>query len=172
MVAACRRIGLPVTTFVAGIASEEAGLERRRSPPYVSAVERYCLECSDRLIFPSLFVAEYCASKHPGMAPFTVVHNGIAETFLRATGAAPDPRAIGAVMRLSWIKNPEALGRIAEALNQRGYSLDLITDMDGKKHPAELKALSNVRLHEPTLSDDGLADFYGRRRAIVCPSRF
>ncbi|MCX7114098.1 MAG: glycosyltransferase family 4 protein [Proteobacteria bacterium] len=172
VVAACRRAGLPVTTFVAGVSSEEAGRDRGRPPPFVALAERYCLEQSDRLIFPSLFVAEYCAAKHLGMAPFAVVHNGIADTFLRAGLATPDPRAIGAVMRLSWVKNPDALGRIADALHRRGYSLDLITDSGGNTRPSELKGLSNVRLVEPTLSDDALADFYGRRRAVVCPSRF
>ncbi|MFZ4701104.1 MAG: glycosyltransferase family 4 protein [Candidatus Methylumidiphilus sp.] len=172
VVAACRRAGFPVTTFVAGVSSEEAGRDRGRPPPFVALVERYCLEQSDRLIFPSLFVAEYCAAKHLGMAPFSVVHNGIADTFLQAERPAHGSRAIGAVMRLSWVKNPEALGRIAEALQQRGYSLDLITDTDAKSRPADLKVLANVNLVEPTLSDESLADFYGRRRAVVCPSRF
>jgi len=172
VVAACRRAGLPVTTFVAGVSSEEAGRDRGRSPPYVPLAERYCLEHSDRLIFPSLFVAEHCAAKHPGMVPFAVVYNGIADTFLRPADGLPDPRAIGAVMRLSWVKNPEALGRIAEALQRRGFALDLITDTDVTTRPSDLKVLANVNLVEPTLSDDALADFYRRRRAVVCPSRF
>ena len=172
VVAACHRAGLPVTTFVAGVSSEEAGRERGRPQPFVALAERYCLEQSDRLIFPSLFVAEYCAAKHLGMAPFAVVHNGIADTFLRTERPLHDSRAIGAVMRLSWVKNPEALGQIADMLNRRGYSLDLISDADAKSQPADLKVLANVNLVEPTLSDESLARFYGLCRAVVCPSRF
>ena len=128
VIEACHRAGLAVTTFVAGLSSLEAEFDSRSSPfKFMPLVEQFCLERSDRLIFPSQFAAEYCAARFPGMAPYTVIRNGIADIFLKAPLPNPEPRRIGAVMRTSGIKNPDMLAAVAERLGERGFSIDLVT---------------------------------------------
>jgi glycosyltransferase involved in cell wall biosynthesis len=172
VIAACRRAGLPVTTFVASLSHIEAQYDARPAQRYMPAVERYCLTRSDRLIFPSRYAADCCQAAHGAMAPWTVIYNGIAAEFLDAPRPEPDARKIGAVMRLSRIKNPETLGRIATAVRQRGYSLSLITDL---RTPAQRRQQALVRdasILPPTLCTATLAAFYQHCRAVVTPSHF
>lgn len=170
VVAACRRAGVPVTTHVASIAHMDAAFAARPSMRMMPEVERYCLEQSDRLIFPSAFAADACAARVPLMAPHLVIHNGIAASFLQPAPFAPAARRIGAVMRMSAIKNPQGLARIAGALAGRGYALDVVTTLPRGASP--LASLGNVSIVEPTLCSDTLATFYRTHEAIVCPSLF
>jgi glycosyltransferase involved in cell wall biosynthesis len=170
VVEACRLAGLPVTTHVASVAHMDAAFESRLATRYMPAVEDYCLEQSTRLIFPSLHAARFCATRTPRMAPWTVIYNGIAAEFLDAPAPRPDPRRIGAVMRLSRIKNPDTLGRIAAALRSAGFTLEVVTDAKGVRNFRPL--VEHARLIPPTLNSAALAAFYGGCRAIVSPSHF
>jgi glycosyltransferase involved in cell wall biosynthesis len=170
VIAACKRAGLPVTTFVAGLASLVDAYSRKPSERFMPAVEQYCVEASDKLIFPSRASAEYCKERYPKMAPFTVIHNGIASTFLNAERAETESRRIGAVMRLEGIKNPELLGRIADGLRSHGHELELVTAVP---KPWQLPTyLRRIPIVPPTSCNDDLARFYAGCKAIVSPSRF
>lgn len=174
VVAACKYANLSVSTIIAGIKSEEARYNSESSLPYMLAVENYCLTQSNRLIFPSLLAAEHCIFQYTGIAPFSVVHNGIADSFLHAELPILNQRSrrIGAVMRLDGVKNPHALGKIADSLQQYGYSLDLITNLSPEYKQLELNFLDNICVFPPSLSDEDLLGFYGQRCALVCPSKF
>jgi glycosyltransferase involved in cell wall biosynthesis len=100
-----------------------------------------------------------------------VIYNGIADEFFSAPPDARDPKLVGAVMRLSAIKNPAALGKVARALAPRGTRVELVTDTT-RARPALLQAVAGVQVVAPTTSTAALAAFYSRCRAIVCPSRF
>jgi glycosyltransferase involved in cell wall biosynthesis len=104
------------------------------------------------------------------MAPWVVIHNGIASAFLDAPPPRPDPKKAGAVMRLSAIKNPPALGRIAARLTQSDVTLELVTDASRIRAFPQLAA--QVALRPPIADSADLAVFYGGCRAIVCPSHF
>lgn len=170
VVAACRRLGVPVTTHVASVARMDAAFDNRPSQRFMPMAERYCLEQSTRLIFPSRFAAEHCGKQVPSMAPWVVIHNGIAAAFLDAPAPRPDPKKAGAVMRLSAIKNPPALGRIAARLHHSGIAVELVTDASRIRSFPPLAA--HVTLRAPIADSAELAAFYGGCRAIVCPSHF
>lgn len=170
VIGAARRVNCPVTTIVAGVATEEALHTRQWSSRLAPLAEQYCLTQSGRLIFPSRLAAEVCAQRYPGMAPYTVIHNGIADGFLFAERRSPDPHRIGAVMRMSGVKNPEALGRIASDLAEHGFRVELVTDTS-ERVPAR-KLLSAVQFREPMLSTEAMAEFYTGCHAVVSPSRF
>ncbi|MBV8820635.1 MAG: glycosyltransferase family 4 protein [Acidobacteriaceae bacterium] len=169
VIEACHRAGLQVTTFVAGLSSVEVEFDSRSGFRFMPLVEQFCLEQSDRLIFPSQFAADYCAARFPGMAPYTVIRNGIADEFLNAPPPNPEPRRIGAVMRTSGIKNPDMLAAVAERLRERGFSIDLVT---GSAARSRLAQLSAVRLLPQTTCTAALASFYGGCQAILSPSHF
>jgi glycosyltransferase involved in cell wall biosynthesis len=171
VVAACRRLGVRVTTVVAGLASIESSYEKGASLAWATLTERYCLENSDALIFPARLVAELCASRYPKLKPYRVIHNGIGEEFLhqRATSGASH---FGAVMRLSAVKNPEALGRIADQLAKQGLATELVTNAGARDARRALHHLSRVRLRPPLRQTSELAAFYSSCRALVVPSRF
>ncbi|MDC3957714.1 glycosyltransferase family 4 protein [Polyangium jinanense] len=171
VIAACRRLGLKATAFVAGLSSLESAYGGHRVLSAVmTLVERYCLEKADALIFPSRRTAELCAGRYPEMAPYHVIYNGIAEPFLHHPGPAPEGRRIGAVMRLYAIKNPEMLGKIVGPLDERGFSLELVADVKGKQRA--LHALGATKIREPMLDTPSLANFYAGCHAVVVPSRF
>jgi glycosyltransferase involved in cell wall biosynthesis len=169
VIEACHRAGFAVTTLVAGLSSLEAEFDSRSGLRFMPLVEQFCLERSDRLIFPSQFAANYCAARFRCMAPYTVIRNGIADTFLQAPAPNPEPRRIGAVMRTSGIKNPDMLGAVAERLRERGFSIDLVT---GAAPRSRLAQLSAIRLLPQTTCTATLANFYGGCQAILSPSHF
>jgi glycosyltransferase involved in cell wall biosynthesis len=136
----------------------------------VSAVEQYCVEQSDALIFPSRFAATFCAKSYPKMAPFRVIYNGISNTFFEETGSSRNPRKIGSVMRLTGIKNPQMLGKIADELYQLNYRVELVTCLP--KPYSKPKYLDHVHVVAQMPAVDGVAGFYGSCGAIVCPSKF
>lgn len=170
VVAASRRAGVPVTTFVASVASHDAAFEGHAATRFMPDVERYCLAESDHLIFPSRMAMEECSRSGVAMPPSTVIYNGIADEFFAASGDR-DHSLVGAVMRLKAIKNPAALGRIARALNARGVRVELVAD-GGHARPATLRAIDGVRLVPATTDTLSLARFYRRCRAVMCPSHF
>jgi glycosyltransferase involved in cell wall biosynthesis len=170
IIAACRRLGIPVTTFVASVTSEVEAYARRPRTRLASIVEQYCLEQSDKLIFPSRFAAIHCSEKYSCMAPFRVIYNGIASAFLTARGVLPRSRTFGAVMRLSGVKNPTMLVRIAKELREYGCIVELITD--AKQSSSLRKRLDDIRILAPRSLPESLARFYGSCTGIVCPSNF
>jgi glycosyltransferase involved in cell wall biosynthesis len=103
------------------------------------------------------------------MAPYTVIHNGIAEAFLNAQKPRPDGRRIAAVMRLARIKNPEMLAAVAERLRDLGFSVELIT---GHVSRAMMARLSAVRLLPQTNCTEDLATFFGSCCSVLSPSHF
>ena len=171
MVAACRKAGVPVTTFVAGVARIEAASDGHAGTPYVEDVERYCLAQSDQLIFPSRLARAECAAGSATLARSRVIYNGIADEFFETGSGAADAGMVGAIMRLSAVKNPGALGKVARALAPRGIRVELVTDA-ARARPALLRAIDGVRIVPPTTDTRSLAQFYSRCRAVVCPSRF
>jgi len=170
VVAASRRAGVPVTTFVASVASHDAAFEGHAATRYMPEVERYCLLESDQLIFPSRMAMAECSHPEMAMPPSSVIHNGIADEFF-AANADRDPSLVGAVMRLKAIKNPAALGRIARALSAHGVRLELVSDR-AHARPAILRAIDGVQLVPATTDTLSLARFYARCRAVMCPSHF
>jgi glycosyltransferase involved in cell wall biosynthesis len=170
VITACKRLGVPVTTFVASVTSQVEAHSRRPCQQFVPVVEKYCLEQSARLIFPSTFASTYCRKQYPTMAPSVVIYNGIANAFLTAARLARTGRKIGAVMRLSGVKNPEMLGRVAEELRKHDYDVELVATV--QKSHFKPRCLDHVRVVPPMSSADTLAQFYGSCDAIVCPSKF
>ncbi len=170
VIEACRRLGLSVTTHVSSVAHVDAAFAGRPSQRYMEAVERFCLTKSSRLIFPSAFAAQECGVRVSDMAPWTVVYNGIAPEFLDPSPVSRDSTLVGAVTRLSPIKNPETLGRIAAALPRHGLRLEVVASAQGARKFPMLE--QHARLLAPTLDNARLASFYGRCRAIVSPSQF
>ncbi len=168
VIAAAREVGCPVTTFVAGFEAQESVFDRRGVRPATLLAEQFCLETSDRLIFPSQFAANHAAARVRAMAPSTVVHNGIAAPFLDDVAPTPDAAAAGAVMRLDPVKNPETLDRIGLALRAHDIRLDLVTEVRSDA-PVPLQG---VRILPPTLDTYALAHQLRQWRAVVAPSRF
>ena len=170
IIAACKRIGIPVTTFVASVTSRVEAYGKRPCPAFVPLVERYCLEQSDKLIFPSRFAATYCSERYPKMAPFKVIYNGIASAFFAFDGLLRRTRTFGAVMRLTGIKNPDMLALIAAELAEHNCDIELVTVL-GKSFLMP-KGFDRIRTLAPISLAENLAQFYGSCAAIVCPSKF
>lgn len=170
IIAACKRIGIPVTTFVASVTSQVEAYGKRSCPSFVPLVERYCLERSDKLIFPSRFAATYCSERYPKMAPFKVIYNGIANAFFAFDEQLRRTRTFGAVMRLTGIKNPDMLARIAAELAEHNCDFELVTALG--KSSLMPKDFDSIRVLAPISSAETLARFYGSCAAIVCPSKF
>jgi glycosyltransferase involved in cell wall biosynthesis len=172
VVAAARDCGIPVTTFVAGLASVEARFAHSRPPGYVAVAERYCLEVSDGLIFPSRTAAE-AAGRDAALAPWQVVYNGVNDAF--RTVAPPDPgrsadRVAGAIMRFSPVKNPAAFGRVAASLAARGIGAEVVCDVS--RHPDAAAVFAPARVLPPTLDSAALAERVAGWRCVVSPSQF
>lgn len=170
---AARQLGVPATTVVAGLSTIEELHDKREATPWTTLIERFCLQRSDLLVFPSGFAAARAAAAHPDIAPHEVVRNGVPELFTRwPRGDQPPRRRVGGIMRLAAHKNPAAFIEICARLLAHGYEAEVVASLEPDPTNEVHAFPSFVRVREHMIEAEQLARFYASQRVMLSPSRF